>query len=112
MSGTDFAATPEPPYYSVIFSSQRHAGDDGYERMAEKMVELASRQPGFLGAESARNEAGFGITVSYWESLDAIAQWKMNADHIAAQELGKRAWYQHYEIRIARVERAYSKLPG
>ena len=104
-----FAKTPEPPYYAVIFSSQQSSGDSGYGRMAERMVELAARQPGFLGIESVRGTDGFGITVSYWVSLEAIAAWKANTEHLAAQELGKHAWYEHYELKIAKVERAYAK---
>lgn len=101
------ANTPEPPYYSVIFTSQRTAGDQGYRLMAERMEALASEQPGFLGIESARDASGLGITVSYWSSLQAIADWRNHAEHRVAQEAGRRTWYEHYTIRIARVERAY-----
>lgn len=106
-----FAKTLAPPYYSVIFTSQRRVAEDdgGYETMAGRMVELAAAQPGFLGIESVRNVDGFGITVSYWESLAAIDAWKANAEHRVAQENGKRLWYSHYELRIAKVERAYAK---
>jgi heme-degrading monooxygenase HmoA len=104
-----FAKLPKPPYYSVIFSSLRTTGDKGYGAMADRMVELAAQQPGFLGAESARDGSGFGITVSYWQTLESISSWKANAEHRIAQETGKRDWYAHYELRIARVERAYSK---
>lgn len=108
-----FAQTPAPPYYSVIFTSQRHAADalGGYDAMAARMVELAAQQPGYLGIESARNSAGFGITVSYWESLAAISAWKANTEHRVAQENGQRHWYAQYELRIGKVERAYSS-PG
>lgn len=106
-----FSRTPQPPYYAVIFSSLRTPGDDGYGEMADRMVELASQQPGFLGAESARGADGFGITVSYWESTEAIANWKAHAEHLVAQTLGKTAWYEHYELRVAKVERAYGKAP-
>lgn len=109
MSMPAFARTPEPPYYAVIFSSQRSSGDKGYGEMAEKMMALASRQPGFLGAESTRGADGFGITVSYWASAEAIADWKADIEHAAAQAKGKDVWYEHYEIRVARVERAYGK---
>jgi heme-degrading monooxygenase HmoA len=109
MTTSSFAKLPEPPYYSVIFSSQRTPGDEGYEAMAQRMVELASGQPGYLGVESVRNAEGFGITVSYWTSLEAIAAWRSHAEHRIAQENGKALWYQHYELRIARVERAYAK---
>jgi heme-degrading monooxygenase HmoA len=105
-----FAKTPEPPYYVVIFSSRRTADDaPGYEEMAQSMAERAARQRGFLGMESVRGADGFGITVSYWASPEAIAAWKADVEHLAAQETGKRAWYEHYEIRVARVERAYAK---
>ncbi len=102
-----FAALPQPPYYSVIFSSCRATVADGYERTAARMLELAAQQPGYLGVESARDAEGFGITVSYWASLEAISAWKAQAEHQLAQQAGQRRWYAHYELRIARVERAY-----
>jgi heme-degrading monooxygenase HmoA len=109
MNTSPFAKLPEPPYYSVIFSAQRTAGDKGYAHMAERMVELAADQPGYLGVESVRGADGFGITVSYWTSLEAIAAWRREAEHRVAQETGKSLWYEHYELRIACVERAYGK---
>lgn len=108
-TSSSFAQTPTPPYYVVIFSSQRTEGDSGYGKMAERMVELAAQQPGFLGAESVRGTDGFGITVSYWSSMEAISAWKANVEHLDAQAMGKREWYEHYELRVAKVERAYGK---
>lgn len=105
-----FARLPAPPYYAVIFSSCRTPGDDqGYEAMAERMVELAAQQAGFLGAESTRDAQGFGITVSYWTTEEAIAAWRRHAEHRVAQEQGRAQWYAHYEVRVARVERAWGK---
>jgi len=102
-----FAATPAPPYYAVIFSSQRSEGEGGYGAMAGRMVELAALQPGYLGIESSRDADGFGITVSYWRSEADIVAWKANAEHSVARERGRAGWYQHFELRVARVERAY-----
>lgn len=102
---SDIANTPAPPYYAVIFSSHLSADDNGYEAMAERMVALAATQPGFLGIESAREK--LGITVSYWESLEAIRQWKSNAEHQEAQRLGREQWYSGFRLRIAKVERDY-----
>ena len=99
---------PEPPYYAVIFSSRRTAIDEGYGAMSEHMVALASRQPGFLGVESARGADGAGITVSYWTSLEAIAAWKAHAEHRVAQSMGRQKWYSSFETRVARVERCTS----
>lgn len=99
------ANTPSAPYYAVIFTSIRTIVDEGYEEMAVKMVELAKQQPGYLGHESARNE--IGITVSYWNSLEAIRAWKKVTDHATAQLLGREKWYQSYKTRICLVERDY-----
>lgn len=97
------ANTPKPPYYAVIFSSLRTEGDNGYGEMAARMVELAQQQPGFLGYESARD--GVGITVSYWESEEAIRDWHANAEHRMAQERGFKEWYSAFRLRVAKVER-------
>ncbi|MBU9713222.1 antibiotic biosynthesis monooxygenase family protein [Evansella tamaricis] len=102
MSG--YSKTPEPPYYAVIFTSERTEGDKGYGKMADKMVELASKQKGFLGIESARDEES-GITVSYWDTLDSIRKWKENATHKVAQEKGKSLWYRNFALRVCKVER-------
>ncbi|RUO26553.1 antibiotic biosynthesis monooxygenase [Aliidiomarina minuta] len=102
---SDIAPTPEPPYYAVIFSSHRTAGDKGYDDMATRMVELAAQQPGFLGIESVKED--LGITVSYWDNLESIKNWKKNTEHLEAQRLGHQQWYSHFRVRIARVERDY-----
>lgn len=99
------AQTPKPPYYAVIFTSERTDGDNGYLEMAEEMEKLVSRQQGFLGFESARES--LGITVSYWENLESIRQWKENAEHTEAREKGRNIWYKSFKVRIAKVERDY-----
>jgi heme-degrading monooxygenase HmoA len=101
-----------PPYYAVIFSSRRAAGDSDYAATAERMADLAKDMPGFLGIDSARGADGFGVTVSYWRDENSIGAWRRHAEHIVAQERGKREWYVHYDIRIAKVERAYSGPPA
>jgi heme-degrading monooxygenase HmoA len=107
-----FAKTPEPPYYAVIFTSKRTEGDHGYEAMAQAMFDLALKQPGCLGAETARGADGIGITVAYFKDDDSIRGWKQNAQHLVAQRLGKERWYSHYELRIAKVEHAYAGPDG
>lgn len=107
---SDFANTPKPPYYAVIFSSNRKEGDNGYGKMSDEIEELAKVQPGFLGVESLRDSSGFGITISYWESEKAIRDWKQNTQHKVAQEKGKTEWYQKYKVRICKVERDYERF--
>ncbi|WP_299271966.1 antibiotic biosynthesis monooxygenase [uncultured Psychroserpens sp.] len=93
------------PYYAVIFTSTQSDTTDGYEEMANQMEALAKQQEGFIGIESARDT--IGITVSYWESLEAIKNWKQQTDHLVAQQKGRQDWYSWYRVRICKVERDY-----
>jgi heme-degrading monooxygenase HmoA len=89
------AKTPKPPYYAVIFTSVRTDVDDGCADTAEKMVKLASGQPGFLGVESVRDPQGPGITVSYWKDEKSIRGWKNHTAHLKAQQFGQEKWYRN-----------------
>lgn len=101
------ASTPPPPYYAVIFTSIRTGVAEDYKLTAERMIELGSKEEGFLGIESLRDEQGNGITVSYWRSLEDIKRWKSNTEHLEAQANGRKKWYSAYKTRIAKVERDY-----
>ena len=103
------AQTPKPPYYAVVFTSQRTDHDhNGYTEMSDRMFALAAQQPGYLGVETVHSEDGFGMTVSYWESLDAIRNWRAQAEHKIAQAQGRAKWYENYKLRICLVETEYS----
>ena len=109
-TSSPFARNIKVPCYAVIFSSQRtNADDPGYADASDRMIASARQMPGFLGVETTRGADGFGITVSYWESEDAIRKWYSHPDHQIVQRLGQDSWYQHFELRVCRVERAYGK---
>ena len=107
-----FAKTPKPPYYAVIFTNQMSSATDGYGAMADKMFDLAMEQEGCFGAESTRDADGFAITVSYWKDEASIANWKAVAKHLVAQKMGMDVWYEHYSLRVAKVERDYEGPEG
>jgi len=102
------AHTPDPPYWAVIFSSRLRDPVNGYGEAADRMLELAEQQPGFLGFETARSD--IGISVSYWDSEDAIRAWKANVEHLEAQRRGRTDWYESYVVRVCRVDRAYGRI--
>lgn len=107
MGMTPFTSRFHPPYYAVIFDSQRTEGDAGYGDMAQHMVALAAQQPGYLGVDSVRDASGAGITVSYWRTLDDVAAWRRHAEHVEARDAGRAQWYSRFTVRIAKVEREY-----
>ena len=93
------------PYYAVIFTTLFTENLTDYEKTAERMKKLAKLQEGYLGIESARSN--IGITVSYWKDLASITKWKNNIEHTEARVKGRNKWYQQYQLRICKVERAY-----
>lgn len=106
----------QTPYFAVIFTSKRLIDDIGnentsYAEMANRMLELAAQQPGYLGVDSVR-ENGKGITVSYWSDEKSIQHWKEQMEHQQAQKLGKTRWYDNYSVRVAKVERSYNFVKG
>jgi heme-degrading monooxygenase HmoA len=99
---------PEPPYYVVIIRSVLSGRDpDGYERMAERMAELGTKQPGYLGRQSQTDADGKELTLLYYRDAESITAWKQVPEHLEAQRLGRELWYADYHIEVARVERAY-----
>jgi heme-degrading monooxygenase HmoA len=101
------ASLPAPPYYAVVFTSVRTAGENGYGDRAEQMLKLAADQPGFLGVDSARGADGLGITVSYWRDEESIAGWRAHVDHALTRAHGREHWYESFAVHVAKVERAY-----
>ncbi|WP_432798463.1 antibiotic biosynthesis monooxygenase family protein [Poriferisphaera sp. WC338] len=101
------------PYYAVIFTShKKKQNDSGYQKMSDRMFELVKEQPGFISYEHVHNPDGQSITISYWKDKKSIRAWREHTEHWIAQELGKTKWYDWYNIRICKVERAYgNNLP-
>ena len=106
-----FAATPDPPYTAVIFTSRRTEQDEaGYGEANRRLSELAATQPGYLGMESARDPGSrVGVSVSYWAGEDDARAWKQVAEHVEIQRLGAARWYEAYQVRVASVTRAYGR---
>lgn len=96
---------PLSGYYAVIFSSEKSDNLQGYLEMDEKTMEIAVKQPGFLGYESVNNN-NKGIFISYWQSKEAIENWRINATHLMAKSQAKK-WYKRYLSQICFVENSY-----
>ena len=102
-----WGTTPEPPYYAVIFTYQRTEGDKGYGAMAERMGELVRLHRGFLAVDDIHGTDGIGVVIAYFKDAESITKWKHHLEHMEAQKQGRQRWYKGYQVRVARVERAY-----
>ncbi len=96
---------------AVIFMSRLRDPAPGYAETAERMVELASSMPGFIGIRSMRDADGSGITISWWRSEEDIAHWREHPEHLEAQRRGQEEWYESWHIEICHVKKAQSFPP-
>ena len=97
--------------YGIIFEVWPYAsGRDRYFELAEKLKTLLVQQPGFISVERFESlmEEGKLLSLSFWESEQAIVNWRSQLDHIEAQKEGKEKLFERYRIRVVKIERDYS----
>ncbi|MEV7982986.1 antibiotic biosynthesis monooxygenase [Streptomyces sp. NPDC086519] len=102
----------EPPYYVAVFTAVRTEDQSGYGETNARMEELVKDIPGYLGMDHAQTPGGLGITVGYFRDADALARWRTDAEHRAAQKRGRAEWYESYTLHVAKVERSHGFTRG
>ena len=102
-----YAETPKPPYYAVTFIGTNivGTGSEEYQQLMGEMVELATKQPGYLGIEYSMSE--IELIVTYWKDEESIKAWKAQEDHLVAQAEGRNKYFSRYQIRVCKCERDY-----
>ncbi len=96
---------PQNNFYAVIFSSIKNDEKEGYAEMDEITMKLAAEQPGYMGYESVTN-LNKTIFISYWETKEAIENWRKNVTHQLAKSQAKK-WYKRYLSQICLVESSH-----
>ena len=96
--------------YAVIFEVQpkpQHKQD--YLDTAAQLLDELKAIPGFISVErfASLSSQHKLVSLSFWETEEAIKQWKANVNHKAAQAKGINEYFEDFRIRVARVERDY-----
>lgn len=96
----------------MIFRSIRtNSHNELYESYSQKMEELVKTIPGYLSHYSHRDPVSrSGVTISYFESLEAIKTWREHPEHKEVQRLGRELFYSWYEIQVVKVDKQYEFL--
>jgi heme-degrading monooxygenase HmoA len=86
--------------FLVVFRNRKRGDIDqaAYNAEAERMEELARAQPGFLSFKSYASEDGEVIALSEWEDEASSRGWGRLAEHRAAQQRGRSAYYESYTL--------------
>jgi heme-degrading monooxygenase HmoA len=96
-----FVKALKRPLFAVIFQTPRTAGHPHWGYMSDIMIEFAAKQPGFLGVKTQGPAKGFSITMSFWESEEAIKAWETSMEQKPAG----------YKILISKVEADHVRKP-
>ena len=75
--------------YANIFSYLPSDDREGYAELDEETLQLVGDVPGYVGYESVKNAEGRSIFLSYWQSMEAVNQWRATARHKVAKVPGK-----------------------
>jgi len=92
--------------YVVIFRAKAGTQGEEYRNTVSRMRELAFENYGCLDFITL-TEGDQEIALSYWNNEESIRQWKSDAEHTLAQELGRKEWYESYIVQIAEIKREY-----
>ena len=95
--------------YAVIFKSKRQdANGDLYYEHNDKLDEKIRSLAGYVKHSGMRHpETREGMTVAYFDSLEAIDKWRKDAEHMDAKKLAKSHFYENYSVEITEVIDSY-----
>ena len=94
----------------VIFEVEPEAGrEQDYLDIAARLRPELEKIDGFLSIERFRSlsQEGKILSLSFWRDEDAIARWRQQEQHQAAQRAGRDRIFRDYRIRVAAVMRDY-----
>jgi heme-degrading monooxygenase HmoA len=95
--------------YAVIFKSKRQdANHDLYYQHNDALEEKIKSLPGYIKHSGIRHpETRQGVTIAYFNSLEAIDNWRKDSEHLDAKKLAKDNFYENYSVEITEVIDSY-----
>lgn len=95
--------------YAVIFKSKRQdANQDLYYQHNNALEEKIKSLPGYIKHSGIRHpETRQGVTIAYFDSLEAIDNWRKDSEHMDAKKLAKSDFYENYSVEITEVIDSY-----
>lgn len=95
--------------FAVVLTSRRQIHDIHYRLVSEKMLELASDQPGYLGSQYSLGEVDHLVT--YWRTLAEADAWRTLDTMRRLLSIGERLWYEEYTLSSFELLKCESFTP-
>jgi len=95
---------------AIIFEVWPADGRKGdYLELAARLKGELERMDGFISVERFQSltDPGKLLSLSFWRDEEAVATWRRDAAHRAAQSAGRAGIFRDYRLRVAAVARDY-----
>ena len=96
--------------YAVIFEVEPEPDRvQDYLDIAARLRPELEKLDGFISIERFKSLSQDGkiLSLSFWRDEEAIARWRQQEHHHAAQRAGRDRIFRDYRIRVAEVVRDY-----
>ena len=96
--------------YAVIFEVEPEPDRlEDYLDIAGRLRPELEKIDGFISIERFKSLSQDGkiLSLSFWRDEEAIARWRQQPQHHAAQRAGRERIFRDYRIRVAAVARDY-----
>jgi heme-degrading monooxygenase HmoA len=88
----------------TVFRSRLMPGfKDEYVALADRMNQLAQATPGYISHKGFWADDGERETIVEFEHEEGQRAWRTNAEHMAAQRLGRSKYYETYDVQVCNV---------
>jgi heme-degrading monooxygenase HmoA len=90
------------PVVTIFRSRLREGVDHEYATAAERILDLARSQPGFVSFEHYAAGGGERVSIVTFASAADHEAWRDHPEHVEAQRLGRERFYAEFRIQVCR----------
>jgi len=90
------------PIVTIFRSRLRPGVDREYASSADRLLELARSQPGFVSFEHYAAADGERVSIITFASVAEHEAWRDHPQHVEAQRLGRERFYAEFRIQVCR----------
>jgi heme-degrading monooxygenase HmoA len=86
----------------TVFRSKLRSDNAGeFQRLVDRMMELATAMPGFVSYKVYGADDGERCSIIEFDTAEHLLAWRNHPEHVEAQELGRELYYEQYSLVVA-----------
>jgi heme-degrading monooxygenase HmoA len=90
---------------AVFRSRLRSEHANEFQRLADRMLQIAQSMPGFISYKVYAAADGERCSIIEFESPELLQAWREHPEHREAQRLGRERFYEEYTLQVSEPAR-------